>query len=102
MTVMIERQWASMLLDHLTHQQEVALPIFLLTEDRRHDLPGGIVDGCYQAEPRPTLPQPSVAAPVDLHQHAQMARIACAAVDAAGGAASALLAILQLARCDAH
>src|SRR5579863_10657941 len=67
---MIECQRASMPLDHLLHQQKVPMPIFLLTEDCRHDLASRIINGGNQTEPGPTLTQPSMATAVDLHQHA--------------------------------
>jgi hypothetical protein len=70
MAIMIERQWPSVLLQHLLHQQKVACCILLLAEDGCSEFARGIIDRSDQAQPGASLLQPSMPTAIDLHQHA--------------------------------
>ncbi len=54
----------------VAEEQEIALGVLVLAEDRPEHRPRGVVDGMEESQPRPAVLEPGVVAAVHLHEHA--------------------------------
>ncbi len=71
--------WGAVALDEAAEQQEVAMRIFLRTEDPVEDLTRRVIDGGMQDEARPAILEPGMMAPVHLDEQAGLGHTLTAA-----------------------
>ncbi len=72
MAVAVEGEWDPPLANHLTQEQQIALGVFLLTEDGVGNVPRRVVDRPQKSEPGTVRAEPLVTAAVHLEKHPRL------------------------------